>query len=66
VTHHFDGNQRYVPLTITGDSLPGPGGIGTLSVLAPTSSNRAPPGYYLLFLLNQANVPSSGVFVKLQ
>ena len=31
-----------------------------LTVHAPTSAAAAPPGYYLLFVLNQAGTPSVG------
>ncbi len=33
---------------------------------APTGPNAAPPGYYMLFLLNDQGVPSVAKFVKLQ
>ncbi|MCA1602919.1 MAG: DUF1929 domain-containing protein, partial [Acidobacteria bacterium] len=36
-----------------------------LDVTAPPSGNVAPPGYYLLFLLNGSGVPSVAKFVKL-
>jgi uncharacterized membrane protein len=35
-----------------------------LSVTAPPNGNIAPPGYYLLFLLNNAGVPSVASFVQ--
>ena len=51
VTHAFDENQRYVPLsfTVCGNRL---------RVQAPASENIAPPGDYLLFLVNGSGVPS--------
>jgi hypothetical protein len=58
VTHAFDENQRFQRLTFIADA-------SGLTVKAPTSSNRAPPGYYLLFILNGNNVPSVGKFVRL-
>ncbi len=61
VTHSFDQNQRYVKL----DSvvvLPGDAG---LRVVAPTSGSVAPPGDYLLFILNQSGVPSIARWVRL-
>jgi galactose oxidase len=51
VTHAFDQNQRYVPLAFT------PRGSGVV-VTAPASRNVAPPGHYMLFLLNTDGVPS--------
>jgi hypothetical protein len=57
-THAFDENQRFQRLSFTADAT-------GLSVTAPTSANRAPPGYYLLFILNGSNVPSLGKFVRI-
>ena len=34
------------------------------TIKAPTSSNIAPPGHYMLFVLNAANVPSIGAIVR--
>jgi hypothetical protein len=57
-THAFDMEQRLVNLVFTA-------GSGVLNVTMPSSSNVAPPGYYLLFLLNSAGVPSVAQFVQL-
>jgi hypothetical protein len=57
-THSFDMEQRLVNLVFTA-------GSGVLNVTMPSSSNVAPPGYYLLFLLNSAGVPSVAQFVQL-
>jgi hypothetical protein len=57
VTHAFNENQRYVPLTFTA-------GTGSLNVQAPANANLAPPGYYILFLVNSNGVPSVGVIVQ--
>jgi hypothetical protein len=40
-------------------------GSGVLNVTAPPDSKIAPPGYYMLFLLNSAGVPSAAQFVQL-
>ena len=40
-------------------------GSGLLNVTAPPNGNIAPPGYYMLFVLNTAGVPSVARFVKL-
>jgi hypothetical protein len=61
LTHAFDMGQRYVPLTV----VSGGGGGGSVVVKAPTSVNIAQPGYYNLFVINSAGVPSMGVSVKL-
>jgi hypothetical protein len=57
VTHSFDMDQRYVGLSFTMAS-------GSLSVTAPSNSNIAPPGYYMLFLVNQAGTPSLASWVQ--
>ena len=51
VTHANDMNQRLVPLEIVADH---PGGV---TLQSPPSANVAPPGWYMLFLLNDG-VPS--------
>ena len=59
VTHSFDQNQRFLSLdfriTSTG-----------LTATAPASGNVAPPGHYLLFLVNDNGVPSVGRTVRLR
>jgi len=35
-----------------------------VKVTAPSSSKKAPPGYYLLFILNRNGVPSAGQIVR--
>jgi hypothetical protein len=55
-THGYDMEQRLLGLTFTAAA-------GTLTVNSPPNSNLAPPGYYLLFVLNQAGVPSVAKFV---
>lgn len=58
-THAFDMEQRLVGLHfITGS--------GVLNATAPANGKLAPPGYYLLFVLNKAGVPSVGEFVVLK
>ena len=58
VTHAFDMEQRMVGLTFTA-------GSGVLNATAPPTSSIAPPGYYLLFILNSSGVPSVAQFVQL-
>ncbi|HKE44065.1 MAG TPA: galactose oxidase-like domain-containing protein, partial [Steroidobacteraceae bacterium] len=58
VTHTINVNQRYLPLTFTASS-------GSLSVTAPVDANLAPPGFYMLFLVDTNGVPSVAVFIKL-
>ena len=38
----------------------------TLAITLPSSSNRAPPGYYMLFILNSQGVPSVAHMVQLE
>ncbi|HEX7287725.1 MAG TPA: Ig-like domain-containing protein [Candidatus Angelobacter sp.] len=58
VTHFFDQNTHYVPLTF-GQTT------GGLSLTAPANGNLAPPGYYMLFLVNNNGVPSVASMVQL-
>jgi Domain of unknown function (DUF1929)/Galactose oxidase, central domain len=57
VTHTFNMDTRYVPLTFTA-------GSGSLSVTAPANANLAPPGYYMLFIVTNAGVPSVSTMVR--
>ena len=59
VTHAFNQNQRLNVLSFTRP------GSGTLDIVAPATSNVAPPGHYLLFLVNGNGVPSVGNVVML-
>ena len=58
VTHAINMDQRFVPLTFTQ-------GAGGLNVQAPADANLAPPGYYMLFIVNSNGVPSIAPFVRL-
>jgi hypothetical protein len=58
VTHTFDTDQRLVELTFRQSG-------GALAVDAPANGNIAPPGYYMLFLVNDRGVPSVASFVRL-
>ncbi|MEP7324487.1 MAG: galactose oxidase-like domain-containing protein [Gemmatimonadota bacterium] len=51
VTHAFDQNQRFMRLAFTRDT-------GFITVTAPTLPTDAPPGHYMLFLVNMNGVPS--------
>jgi NPCBM/NEW2 domain/PA14 domain/Domain of unknown function (DUF1929) len=59
VTHSFNMNQRFAELNFatTGSGL---------SVTAPSSGDIAPPGHYLLFIINAQGVPSVGRIVQLR
>jgi Domain of unknown function (DUF1929)/Fibronectin type III domain len=57
-THQMDMNQHFVPLSFTA-------GAGSLSVQAPASPALAPPGYYMMFIVNGAGVPSVAAIVRI-
>jgi hypothetical protein len=50
-THAYDSDQRYVDLTFSKSSR-------YLVVQSPANANLAPPGYYMLFVVNNRGVPS--------
>ena len=58
VTHNIDMDQRYMELgkTVSGDGL---------TIDGPPNANTAPPGYYMVFLVNTNGVPSTGQIVKI-
>jgi Domain of unknown function (DUF1929) len=56
-THANDMNQRYLELNVTPRT-------GAVDVQAPPSANGAPPGYYMLFLVNSAGVPSVAKWIR--
>jgi uncharacterized membrane protein len=57
-THAFDMDQRMVGLSFTDQ------GNGTLLVNAPANGNLAPPGYYMLFVVNSTGVPSLASWIQ--
>ncbi len=57
-THTNDMSQRFMHLTFTKTST-------GLNVTMPANANLAPPGFYLLFILNSAGVPSVGSMVQM-
>jgi hypothetical protein len=58
VTHAFNMDQRLVGLSFTA-------GSGVLNVTGPPNGNTAPPGYYMIFLINTSGVPSVAKFVQI-
>jgi hypothetical protein len=58
-THHYDANQRLIWLQIQSR------GTNSVIVSAPISSNIAPPGYYLIHVLNSSLIPSIGRIIKI-
>ena len=57
-THAFDMDQRLVEMSFTA-------GSGALTVTAPPNGNIAPPGYYMIFVVNSSGVPSVAKFARL-
>jgi len=59
VTHSFNMDQRYVPLSYTV-------GGGSLNVSTPPNANLAPPGHYMLFIVDVNGVPSVATILNIQ
>lgn len=57
-THSFNQNQRFNNLSFSSF-------LGGLSVTMPANGNLAPPGHYMLFIINSAGVPSVASIIKL-
>ena len=58
LTHQINPSQRYVGLGINEQNE-----SGTLRLAAPPDANVAPPGWYLLFVVNDAGTPSVGSWI---
>jgi hypothetical protein len=58
-THSLDSGQRLVDLEITTRAN------DSLQVTVPANANLAPPGWYMLFLVDQQGVPSVATWVHL-
>jgi len=59
VTHHFDWSHRFVWLQIQGSTS------SSVTVAAPLNGNIAPPGYYMIFILNSSGTPSIGKIIQI-
>ena len=59
-THSFNMHQRYIGLKFSAGQF-----NNQLTLEAPPNANIAPPGYYMLFLLNGNGVPSEAKFIAL-
>ncbi len=59
VTHAFDMSQQANTLSFTRTAT-------GVEITAPASPNLAPPGYYMLFVLNRNGVPSAGKIIQVQ
>jgi hypothetical protein len=58
-THAFDNSQRLVDLPISNQ------GAGAITIEAPPRPQIAPPGWYMLFVVDQNRIPSLGSWVHL-
>ena len=58
-THHTDTEQRLVPLHIMAR------GDCTVTLMIPNNAALLPPGYYMLFILDDCDIPSIARFVHI-
>jgi len=58
VTHSVNTSQRYVDLAFEVIDA------GVLRAVAPLNGNHAPPGYYMLFVVDTDGVPAVAKFVQ--
>jgi hypothetical protein len=59
VTHGFNQGQRFL-------TLPFQQVGNTLTIQSPTNANTAPPGYYMLFIVDNTGVPSVASILRIQ
>ena len=59
VTHAFNQNQRMNNLTVAA------AGASSVTVTAPANANLAPPGHYMLFLIDNNGVPSVAKIIRI-
>ena len=60
-THGFDADQRFVEIEITNRSV----AANTLTLKSPPNNNIAPPGAYMLFVLNFNDVPCHAHIIQI-
>jgi galactose oxidase len=65
VTHTVNNDQRRIPLTIASSNVTG-SGPDSYVLSIPSDPGVVLPGYYMLFALNAAGVPSVSTTVNLQ
>jgi hypothetical protein len=61
VTHSYNQNQRFNDLSATMERS-----SSGVYVRAPANRNDCPPGHYMLFILNNAGVPSAARIIQVQ
>jgi len=57
VTHNVDMDTRFMELPVTP-------GSDSVTIGGPTNANVAPPGWYMVFLIDENGVPSTGQIVQ--
>lgn len=65
LTHHDDGGQRMVRLVAADDGEVPQGFAGSIVFTSPATYRHAPPGWWMLFLVNSAGRPSQAYWVHL-
>jgi hypothetical protein len=60
ITHFYTSDQRLIWLQIQSKDS------NSVTVAAPVNSNLAPPGYYLIHVLDSSSVPSIGKFIRIR
>lgn len=58
-THHFDNDMRLIWLQIQSATS------SSVTVSAPLNANLAPPGYYMIHVINSAGIPSVAKIIKI-
>lgn len=58
-THHYNTDQRLLWLQVLQSTA------SSVKVAAPINSKLAPPGYYLIYVLNGSGIPSVGAVVRI-
>ena len=58
-THHYDTDSRLLWLQVTNRTS------NSITVSAPLNANLAPPGYYMIHVLDGSNIPSFGKIIKI-
>ncbi|MDH5763192.1 MAG: DUF1929 domain-containing protein [Nitrospinota bacterium] len=59
ITHHTDSFQRYIKVGVVS------AGIGSVDIKIPGNGHIAPPGFYMLFIVNNLGIPSEGRFIQI-
>src|SRR6185369_10201443 len=59
-THSTDGGQRFIPLQFLGHDTAN----HVLTLRSPINSYVAPPGYYMLFVLDSHHTPSMSKMIQ--